>query len=46
MGLGLYITNEVMRANHGKLIFPAKGDLNLPKEITGAIVALQFPEKA
>lgn len=46
MGLGLYVVNEVMRANHGKLLFPAKGDISLPKEITGAVVALQFPQKA
>ncbi|HEY0977682.1 MAG TPA: ATP-binding protein [Flavobacteriales bacterium] len=45
MGLGLYIVNEVMAANQGRLVFPAKGDINLPKEVTGAVVALQFPDK-
>lgn len=42
MGLGLYIVNEVMRVNKGRLAFPAEGDVALPDEIDGAIVALQF----
>lgn len=44
MGLGLYIVNEVMRVNHGKLYFPANGDVELPSEFDGAVVALQFPQ--
>lgn len=44
MGLGLYIVNEVLRVNKGRLIFPALGDVNLPNEFDGAVVALQFPE--
>lgn len=44
MGLGLYIVSEVMRVSHGQLIFPAPGDLDLPKRVNGAVVALQFTE--
>ena len=42
MGLGLYIVSEVMRVNGGQLVFPDRGDLDLPREISGAVVALQF----
>jgi C4-dicarboxylate-specific signal transduction histidine kinase len=42
MGLGLYIVSEVMRVNKGRLVFPDKGEIELPKEINGAVVALQF----
>src|SRR5664279_2432408 len=31
MGLGLYIVSEVMRVNQGRLVFPADGDIDLPK---------------
>ncbi len=44
MGLGLYIVSEVMRVNHGRLVFPDHGDIDLPKGINGAVVAIQFPE--
>jgi nitrogen fixation/metabolism regulation signal transduction histidine kinase len=44
MGLGLYIVSEVMRVNKGRLVFPADGDIDLPKKIDGAVVALQFLE--
>lgn len=43
MGLGLYIVNEVMRVNKGRLVFPSKGDVSLPSKFDGAVVALQFP---
>ncbi|MBK9218891.1 MAG: sensor histidine kinase [Uliginosibacterium sp.] len=29
MGLGLYIVSEVMRVNHGRLIFSDEGDVEL-----------------
>lgn len=45
MGLGLYIVNEVMRVNHGRLHFPADGDIELPSQFDGAVVALQFPQQ-
>ena len=42
MGLGLYIVNEVMRVNKGRLLFPSPGDIDIPRKIDGAVVALQF----
>jgi signal transduction histidine kinase len=45
MGLGLHIANEVMKIHKGRLLFPQKGDLSLPKQFTGAIVALQFKDE-
>jgi signal transduction histidine kinase len=45
MGLGLYIVDEVMAVNKGCLLFPADGDVELPDNIDGAVVALQFEEK-
>lgn len=45
MGLGLYIVDEVMRVNQGRLVFPDSGDLELPEECDGAIVGLQFAEE-
>jgi signal transduction histidine kinase len=44
MGLGLYIVNEVMRVNKGRLVFPASGNVELPNDFDGAVVALQFPQ--
>lgn len=44
MGLGLYIANEVMRVHDGWLIFAASGDVDVPPEIDGAIVVLQFKD--
>lgn len=43
MGLGLHITNQIMKVLKGNLIFPEKGDYDLPDEFAnGAIVAFQF----
>lgn len=42
MGLGLHIASEVMKAHGGKLVFPEKGDIDLPKGFNGAVVALHF----
>ena len=42
MGLGLYIVSEVMRVNHGRIVFPISGDVEVPDQIHGAVVALQF----
>ena len=46
MGLGLYIVNEVMRVNKGRLVFPASGDVELPNSLDGAVVALQFTKSS
>jgi signal transduction histidine kinase len=45
MGLGLHVASEVMKAQGGALLFPDKGDIDLPKEFDGAVVALSFKEK-
>ncbi len=42
MGLGLHVADEVMKAQGGRLMFPQKGDLRLPKSFDGAVVALVF----
>ncbi len=44
MGLGLYIVNEVMNVNKGRLLFPMNDNVELPDVIDGAVVALQFSE--
>ena len=44
MGLGLYIVSEVMRVSHGRIVFPSGGDIDLPDQIDGAVIALQFLE--
>jgi signal transduction histidine kinase len=45
MGLGLHIASEVMKAQGGELVFPDRGDIDLPKEFDGAVVALSFKER-
>ncbi|XPV54187.1 MAG: ATP-binding protein [Halarcobacter ebronensis] len=42
MGLGLYIIDQSMNINNGKLIFPETGDTSIPKEYNGAVIGLQF----
>ena len=44
MGLGLYVVSEVMRVNRGRLVFPDDGEIELPKRVDGAVVAMQFLE--
>jgi len=44
MGLGLYTANEVAKQHQGRLLFPQRGDIKLPPQFHGAIVALQFPK--
>lgn len=45
MGLGLHIASEVMKAQSGSLEFPDNSDLDLPREIDGAVVALCFGDE-
>lgn len=45
MGLGLYFVNLVMEMMGGKLVFPDKEDLEIPKVYNGAILALVFPKQ-
>ncbi|MBJ7416804.1 MAG: ATP-binding protein [Niveispirillum sp.] len=42
MGLGLYYANLVMEMMGGRLVFPERGDLDIPEEFDGAVVALVF----
>ena len=44
MGMGLYIANEVMRAHEGRLVFPSRKDVDLPRGYPGACVVLLFKE--
>ena len=42
MGLGLHFANEVVKLHQGRLVFPEQGDVTLPDEFTGAVVAMEF----
>ena len=44
MGLGLYYANLAMELNGGQLVFPQPGEVDLPDEFDGAVVALIFKE--
>lgn len=45
MGLGLYYASVTMQICKGRLMFPDKSDLELPRSMNGAVIALFFPEK-
>ncbi len=45
MGLGLYYVNMVMQLTGGYLVFPEPGDVDIPEEFDGSVMALVFPEK-
>ena len=42
MGLGLHLADQVMKAQGGELRFPGPGDVTLPRDFGGAVVALIF----
>lgn len=44
MGLGLYYANLAMELNGGQLAFPQPGEVEIPDEFDGAVVALIFKE--
>jgi signal transduction histidine kinase len=44
MGLGLYFVNIVMEMIGGKLLFPDREELNIPKSYNGAVIVLVFPK--
>lgn len=43
MGLGLYFVNMTMTAHAGRLDFPKRVDVDVPRAFTGAIIAMVFP---
>jgi signal transduction histidine kinase len=45
MGLGLHLANEVAKVHGGRLVFPEENEIALPKQFTGAIVALEFSDQ-
>ena len=51
MGLGLYLADQAAQRHSidgrkGRLLFPQRGDISLPPEFTGAVIAFQFPKEA
>jgi len=44
MGLGLYYAKLAMELNGGELVFPQAGEVEIPEEYDGAVVALVFKE--
>jgi len=44
MGLGLYYANLVMELNGGQLVFPQRGEVEIPDEYDGAVLCLIFKE--
>ncbi len=42
MGLGLYYANLAMELNGGHLAFPGRGEVEVPSECDGAVVAMIF----
>ena len=44
MALGLYYANLAMELNGGQLVFPQPGEVKIPGEFDGAVVALIFKE--
>ena len=45
MGLGLYYGSLAMSLGGGTLLFPEHGDVELPPEIDGAVIAMQFTDQ-
>lgn len=46
MGIGLHLTNEIMKSLGGKLEFPISSDVEVPEEYAnGATIALVFPKE-
>ena len=42
MGLGLYYANLAMELNSGRLAFPQRGEVEVPEDCDGAVVAMIF----
>jgi hypothetical protein len=46
MGLGLHITNQILKVSGGLLLFPDKEDYDMPEEFkTGAKTIFRFKSK-
>jgi len=45
MGLGLYFVNMTMTAHSGRLDFPKRADVDVPRAFTGAVIAMVFPAR-
>lgn len=45
MGVGLYYSDWVMRSHAGRLAFPNRNDIDIPRAVNGAVVALVFNKK-
>ena len=45
MGLGLYYANLVMELSGGELVFPERGDVEVPEAFDGAVIALVFSNR-
>ncbi len=45
MGLGLFLAEQSMMLQDGMLAFPGPGDVDLPDDMSGAVIALVFPEE-
>lgn len=45
MGLGLYFANMTMKAHGGRLAFPERNEIHVPKAYNGAVIAMVFKEK-
>jgi len=46
MGLGMHIVDEIMKVHRGKIKILSQGDIRIPHEINGAVLALVFPKKS
>ena len=44
MGLGLYYASLAMELNGGQILLPASGEVDIPEEFDGAVVAMVFKE--
>jgi len=44
MGLGLYYSSMATQLNGGQLTFPDLADIDIPSDISGAIISFTFPE--
>lgn len=45
MGLGLYYVSLACELSKAELVFPEKGDVDVPPEFSGAQIAIVFPKK-